>query len=149
MFSSLFFCTTASFVFSSMQSKRRITVRGNITSPYSWGLYEPFNLSAIAQMRLAFSFMLIAVDGNMLASPWLVSFYYSYYYSWVQKSERAFSISSHSGLILSNKHPLLAPYTPLSYRTLPLDKILLCKCSLTSSRSTISTSSSTSIDTFP
>src|SRR5699024_6838001 len=50
-----YFASTASFVSARIQSKRRITVSGRITSPYSWGLYTPVNLSAIAQIRAAFS----------------------------------------------------------------------------------------------
>lgn len=52
------FSSTASLVSARIQSKRRITVRGRITSPYSWGLYTPVNLSAIAQIRAAFSLTL-------------------------------------------------------------------------------------------
>ena len=52
-----YFSRTASFVSESMQSKRRITVRGRITSPYSCGLYTPVSLSAIAHIKLAFSFI--------------------------------------------------------------------------------------------
>ena len=48
---------TASLVSARMQSNRRITVSGRMTSPYSCGLYTPVSLSAIAQIRFAFSLM--------------------------------------------------------------------------------------------
>ncbi len=51
---SSYFAKTASFVSERIQSNRRITVSGRITSPYSCGLYTPVSLSAIAQMRSAF-----------------------------------------------------------------------------------------------
>ncbi|CDE85459.1 unknown [Coraliomargarita sp. CAG:312] len=36
-----------------MESKRFMTVSGKITLPYSWGLYTPVILSAIAHMSAA------------------------------------------------------------------------------------------------